>query len=177
MLAYNAKHVSASKTEDMTASAMLTPMTLENGPSSAAGDATDVTSRWPTTFWQQIVILTGRSFKQNRGNVWTAVNFLQSFAVAFVAGGAWFQTGATEVRRLVVYFPLLERPTEKCFDASTCFFLTQDSIQDRVGYYFFTAAYWGFQSLFVATQVRCCDQSALPYARPLRSGQHLCRCA
>lgn len=105
----------------MTASAMLTPMTLEDGPSSAAGDATDVTSRWPTTFWQQIVILTGRSFKQTRGNVWTAVNFLQSFAVALIAGGAWFQTGPTEVRRLAVYFPLPEMPTKMCGDSSTWF--------------------------------------------------------
>jgi hypothetical protein len=130
MLAYNAKNSSGSKAEDLAASATLTPMTTEDGAAkSAAGDATGLTSRWPTTFWQQIVILSGRSFKQNRGNVWTAVNFLQSFAVAFVVGGAWFQTGPTEVRRSAVYF---ERPKEKWSQLMDTSLLVLDRSPSRI---------------------------------------------
>lgn len=68
-------------------------------------------SRWPTTFYQQFAILTARSFKQNRGALWTVVNFIQSFLVAFIVGGAWFQVGTDEVCCGV---PRLDRYQQKC---------------------------------------------------------------
>ena len=100
MIAYNA-NAQKLPSEDQQASGdkAAAPMAIESNAKSSASKKQP--ARWPTTFWQQVSILTGRSFRQNRGNVWTAVNFLQSFAVALIVGGAWFQTGLSEVSSAV----------------------------------------------------------------------------
>lgn len=58
----------------------------------AQGDA-----YYPTVWSEQVVILTQRAFKQSRGEVWTVVNFMQSFFIATVVAIIWFQTPEHEV--------------------------------------------------------------------------------
>eukprot|EP00045_Choanoeca_perplexa_P014300 m.167448 g.167448 ORF g.167448 m.167448 type:complete len:664 (+) comp16636_c0_seq8:154-2145(+) len=92
----------------------------------------DVDDRWPISWTEQTQILMARAFKQSRGEFWTFVNFLQSIFISVVVAAIWFQTPEEESR-----------------------------IQDRVGYSFFGIVYWGFQMLFLASQVFPPERSVL----------------
>eukprot|EP00730_Choanoeca_flexa_P017158 TRINITY_DN8223_c0_g1_i1.p1 TRINITY_DN8223_c0_g1~~TRINITY_DN8223_c0_g1_i1.p1 ORF type:complete len:653 (+),score=153.38 TRINITY_DN8223_c0_g1_i1:329-2287(+) len=95
-------------------------------------DDIDDADRWPISWSEQTAILTSRAFKQSRGEFWSFVNFLQSVFISIVAATIWFQTPEKESR-----------------------------IQDRVGYSFFGVVYWGFQMLFLASQVFPPERSVL----------------
>eukprot|EP00002_Diphylleia_rotans_P023681 TRINITY_DN465_c0_g1_i6.p1 TRINITY_DN465_c0_g1~~TRINITY_DN465_c0_g1_i6.p1 ORF type:complete len:605 (+),score=129.58 TRINITY_DN465_c0_g1_i6:3944-5758(+) len=74
---------------------------------------------WPTTFWQQYVVLCSRAFKLKRGQTFKSLLFWQYLSMSIIVGAIWFDVGTKE-----------------------------ENIRDRIGVLFFMTIYWSFQPLF-----------------------------
>lgn len=79
----------------------------------------DISTSWPTTFWTQLTVLVGRTFKQSKPDILSKLNFIQTFSLALITGVIWFQSPYRE-----------------------------ESIPDRYALIFFTFVYWNFTPLF-----------------------------
>ncbi len=79
----------------------------------------DNSSRWPLTWWQQMVLLLSRSFVQHKGELITWLYALQVLGIATVCSLVWFQTP----RRV-------------------------DTLTEQTGALFFITTFWSFTPLF-----------------------------
>lgn len=90
----------------------------------ALGKSMEAESRWVIPFWDQMVILTERSWKQSKGERMSTLYFWQYFSMSLIIALLWWQMDKDE-------------PT----------------VKDRVGVIFFVAIFWCFQSMFTALMV------------------------
>ena len=78
-------------------------------------------TKYNASWWTQFKVLTHRCLKGSRSSIFTTLNMLKSVAIGVVAGCLWFQVENTE-----------------------------RTVYDRSSFYFFTQAYWVFDSMFIA---------------------------
>ncbi|XP_077998727.1 uncharacterized protein LOC144451699 [Glandiceps talaboti] len=89
----------------------LTTVNTEEGP------------KWQTTYMEQFVILTSRSFKESRKKLISGVAVAETLCYCLIMSMLWFQMGHTE-----------------------------DMINERAGAIFFALCIWSFVSMFLALQ-------------------------
>ncbi|KNC81734.1 hypothetical protein SARC_05957 [Sphaeroforma arctica JP610] len=77
--------------------------------------------RWPVPWYQQLAVLTMRSWKQNLSEILAPINFIQSLVLAVVIGLLWFQLDNDEA-----------------------------TIGDRYGLLFFIVVFWCFSPMILS---------------------------
>ena len=81
----------------------------------------DSISKYGSSWSKQLIILMKRSLKNSRAAVFTWLNFVKSGLIGIVMGLLWFQMDYTE-----------------------------QTVNDRSAYYFFTMTFWVFDAMFMA---------------------------
>lgn len=94
---------------------------LRNCSSRSDGRRNIHEAKWPTCFWTQLKVLTGRNFYEARGRMLSKLNFIQTIILALVTGSIWYQ---------------IER--------------REETLGDIKGWIFFSMTYWMLFSLFNA---------------------------
>eukprot|EP00127_Corallochytrium_limacisporum_P001713 Clim_evm50s77 gene=Clim_evmTU50s77 len=100
----------------------------------------DSTGIWEATWFEQVCILSSRSFIQSKGEFLSVLNFSQALALSVVVGLLWYNVPRVE-----------------------------ESISDRAGLIFFLTVFWGFQPMFQAISVFPSERSVLRKERASRS--------
>eukprot|EP00183_Erythrolobus_madagascarensis_P001359 CAMPEP_0185850942 /NCGR_PEP_ID=MMETSP1354-20130828/4874_1 /TAXON_ID=708628 /ORGANISM="Erythrolobus madagascarensis, Strain CCMP3276" /LENGTH=740 /DNA_ID=CAMNT_0028551673 /DNA_START=159 /DNA_END=2381 /DNA_ORIENTATION=+ len=99
----------------------------------ARSTASDGDSRkYPVGWFKQLAILSGRAFRQKRGDYFQALLFIQFLVLTFLVGIVWFQMDPVET-----------------------------TITDRIGLLFFTTVFWGFTSMFQALYALPTERSVI----------------
>lgn len=98
-------------------------LALRETESYKAGElnVTENTSKWNTTYLQQLNVLIHRCLRNSRSAIFTPLNFIKSVVLGIISGLVWFQMPYTEAY-----------------------------VQDRSGFMFFAQTFWVFDSLFTA---------------------------
>ena len=96
---------------------------LGNGSGSVSGVAGEEMkrSKWNSSYWTQLKVLTHRGMRNSRSAIFTKLNFIKSAGLGLISGLIWFQIGEGEAY-----------------------------VSDRAGFIFFAMTFWVFDSMFTA---------------------------
>mmetsp|Transcript_3840 Transcript_3840/g.7273 ORF Transcript_3840/g.7273 Transcript_3840/m.7273 type:complete len:650 (+) Transcript_3840:44-1993(+) len=78
-------------------------------------------SKWNSSYWTQLKVLTHRGMRNSRSAIFTKLNFIKSAGLGLISGLIWFQIGEGE-----------------------------KFVDDRAGFIFFAMTFWVFDSMFTA---------------------------